>query len=103
DIRWPGELSDSKSIKAPSHDMNMQKQPVPHERGTEHKGSNRPSRSSADFVIITALSEERDAVLSKLPGCRRLPATREDIRIYYAAEIETKSPDGPTDKYSVIV
>ena len=36
-----------------------------------------------DFVIVTALEEERDAVLDKLPGYQRLTPTEEDIRVYY--------------------
>lgn len=32
-----------------------------------------------DFVIVTALEEERDAVLSKLPSTRKLPPTEDDV------------------------
>lgn len=54
-----------------------------------------------DFVIITALEEERDAVLSKLPGYRKLDKTSDDIRTYYDAEVATRRSDGAV--YRVVV
>jgi hypothetical protein len=40
-----------------------------------------------DFVIVTALEEERDAVLSKLQGGRKLPPTEADVRVYFHAGV----------------
>src|SRR5262245_26741400 len=55
-----------------------------------------------DFLLITALEEEREAVLRRLPGYRQLPPTRDDVRVYYSATIEAKQGDG-TCTYAVIV
>ena len=46
--------------------------------------SSKPDQS-VDFVIITALPEEQEAVLKKLPGHRKLAPTVGDIRTYYQA------------------
>lgn len=40
---------------------------------------------SIDFLIITALTEEREAMLALLPGWKRLPPSTEDVFIYYEA------------------
>jgi len=61
------------------------------------------STPPVDFVIITTLEEERDAVLDKLPGCRRLKPSKEDIRVYFSANIPVHFPDGSTGNYRVIV
>jgi len=51
-----------------------------------------PGGSSAvDFVIVTPLGEERDAMLEKLAGYRQLPPCEQDIRVYYAADIRLHS------------
>jgi hypothetical protein len=42
---------------------------------------------AVDFVIVTALEEERDAGLSKLQGSRKLPPTEDDLRVYFHAEL----------------
>ncbi len=57
----------------------------------------------ADFVIVTALPEELQAVLGKLPGCRQLPPNQEDIRIYYQASLPVSFPDGTGGTYRVVV
>lgn len=57
----------------------------------------------ADFVIITALPEERDAMLRKLLGYHRLPPTEHDVRVYYSADVTTNFPDSTTSVYSVVV
>src|SRR5262245_15919076 len=54
-----------------------------------------------DFVIITALEEERDAVLSKLPGHRKLDKDGSDINTYYEAAVATTRADHAT--YRVLV
>jgi hypothetical protein len=59
--------------------------------------------TTADFVIITALPEERDAVLSKLDGIRRLAPTRDDTRVYYSAKVPVTFSDDTTGAYDVVV
>jgi nucleoside phosphorylase len=59
--------------------------------------------SAVDFVIVTPLGEERDAMLEKLAGFRQLPPCEQDIRVYYAAETPVVFSDGSRSQYSVIV
>lgn len=54
-----------------------------------------------DFVIITALEEERAAVLAHLPGHRKLMREGEDPHTYYEAFLRTSRPDGA--RYRVLV
>jgi nucleoside phosphorylase len=54
-----------------------------------------------DFVIVTALPEERDALLAKLPGARKLDKGIGDIHTFYAAQVKTRRKD--RSEYSVIV
>jgi nucleoside phosphorylase len=56
-----------------------------------------------DFVIITALEEERDAMLAKLPGYRRLNPTNDDIRTYYKASVEANFAEGEPVTYSIML
>jgi nucleoside phosphorylase len=56
-----------------------------------------------DFVLITALPEEREAVLRKLHGHRKLPPAKEDIRTYFQADLPVTFPDASTGVYQVIV
>jgi nucleoside phosphorylase len=56
-----------------------------------------------DVVIITALEEEREAVLRKLPGRRRVTPTRDDIQIYYSARLPVKIPNKPDSAYRIVV
>lgn len=60
-------------------------------------------KSPVDFVIITPLAEERDAVLARLPGHQKLPPSPDDIRVYYAATISAVFADGTSTDFSVIV
>ncbi len=57
----------------------------------------------ADFVLVTALPEEREAVLGQLPGYVRPPPAQDDIRTYYQADLPVTFPDGSTGTYRVIV
>jgi nucleoside phosphorylase len=59
--------------------------------------------SRVDFVLVTALPEERDAVLCRLPGHKKLPPTDDDLGVYYSAELKIKFPDGARGSYSVVV
>jgi len=54
-----------------------------------------------DFVIITALPDERDAVLAHLVGPRKLPKDDDDFHTYYEADLQTRRPDRAT--YRIIV
>jgi len=56
-----------------------------------------------DFVLVTALPEERDAVLNRLPGYRKLPPSVADIRNYFQAELPVTFPDNSTGIYRVII
>ena len=61
------------------------------------------STSTADFVIITALEEEREAVLNHLPGNQRIMPSAEDIRTYRFARVPVHFPDGSKGEYTVAV
>src|SRR5262249_44231125 len=52
-----------------------------------------PPGPPVDFVIVTALEEERDAVLAKLPVPRQVPPTADDIRVYFAADLPVTFSD----------
>lgn len=59
--------------------------------------------SRADFVIVTPLPEERDAILTRLTSPRKLLPSESDIRTYYVASIPVMLPDGAISKYSIVV
>ncbi|MBL8470420.1 MAG: hypothetical protein JNM98_01360, partial [Rhodocyclaceae bacterium] len=59
--------------------------------------------ANIDFLIVTPLQEERDAVLARLPAYRKLPPTADDIRVYYAAEIAARFPDGSPVRYATVL
>lgn len=54
-----------------------------------------------DFVIITALPQERDAFLSKLPGAHVLDKGERDLHTYYATRVRTRRQD--QSEYNVVV
>src|SRR3990172_6176780 len=56
-----------------------------------------------DFVIVTVLKEEREAVLDRLPGHWRLPPSREDVRTFYQAELPVVYSDGQSNVYRIVV
>ncbi len=56
-----------------------------------------------DFLLITALEEERDAVLSRLPGYQQLPASHDDVRVYYLATVQAVQAGGSGCTYTVIL
>ena len=45
-----------------------------------------PTSGSIDFLILTPLQEERDAVLRCLGRYSRLPPSKQDIRVYSEGE-----------------
>jgi len=61
------------------------------------------SDTKVDFLLVTAIPEERDAVLAKLPRYRKLQPFKDDIRTYFQAELSFSFPDGETGIYNVIV
>ena len=58
--------------------------------------------TQVDFLIVTALSEEREAVLKLLPGAQKLDAT-EDVYTYHRARVPVKTEQGTNGSYNVIV
>jgi nucleoside phosphorylase len=56
-----------------------------------------------DFVIVTALEEERDAVLNKLPDPQRLAPSEEDVRVYYQSDLPVTFPNGARGTYRIVV
>lgn len=72
------------------------------EKGTGVQRSDEIKRR-VDFVLITALPEELDALLKKFPDYRKLPPSNEDIRTYYETEIPFSFPDNTLGSYKVIV
>lgn len=56
---------------------------------------------SADFVILTALEEERDAVLSKLGRTDKLDKEPTDAHTYYRGSVKSTRKDGSI--YDVVV
>ena len=47
--------------------------------------------ASPDFAILTALEEERDAVLREFPGAERVDGDAASAGVYHAAEVPTAS------------
>jgi nucleoside phosphorylase len=60
------------------------------------------TEQQVDFVIITALEEERDAMLSKLPKPRRIAPSNDDIYVYYSAQLPITFSDDSTGIYNII-
>ncbi len=54
---------------------------------------------SVDFVIVTALEEERDALHVLLPDIRRLPPGAEDPRVYHRCDLHVTFSDGQRGIY----
>ncbi len=57
----------------------------------------------ADFLVVTALPEEREAVLRQLPGLKRQAAEDGNTLIYYCCKVESVSNDGRKNKYSIVL
>jgi nucleoside phosphorylase len=56
-----------------------------------------------DFVIITPLEEEREAMWLHLGKPKRLPPSEEDIRVYYPALVPFTFTDGTSGHYKVVL
>jgi nucleoside phosphorylase len=57
--------------------------------------------ATADFVIMTALEEERDALHALLPGLWRVSPGEEDTRVYYRADLPVTFPGGEVGTYRI--
>lgn len=58
------------------------------------------SLSTIDFLIVSPLAEERNALLSRLPGHYKVPPVENDTNTYFAASLNTER-GGET--YSIVV
>jgi len=56
-----------------------------------------------DFLLVAPLSEERDAILKKLKGNKKLPPVKDDIHTYYQADLSYRFSDDNNGIYRVIV
>jgi nucleoside phosphorylase len=54
-----------------------------------------------DFVIVTALEEERDALHALLPDLRRLDPSEHDTRVYFGCDLPVTFPGGRSGTYRV--
>jgi tetratricopeptide (TPR) repeat protein/nucleoside phosphorylase len=70
-------------------------------KGIKSQKGVRSRSTNADFVIITALEEERDAVLSKCGRTQKLDKDSPDVHTYYRCEVKSTRKDG--SRYDVIV
>src|SRR5687767_5874414 len=57
----------------------------------------------ADFVLLTALEEEREALLSQLGRPARVPPSHADVRVYYAGNFPVTFSDGRAGAYRTVV
>jgi nucleoside phosphorylase len=71
------------------------------DRGQSPMTPRAPQTTPVDFLLITAIEQERDALLSKLPGVRKLDRDGEGAHTYYEASIATRRQDGAV--YRVLV
>jgi nucleoside phosphorylase len=56
-----------------------------------------------DFVIITALQEELEALLVKLPSPQRLPPIDEDVHVYYQTNLPITFSNGMLGSYRLVL
>ena len=61
------------------------------------------SERKIDFLIITPLEEERDALLRQLPDVKKLAPESGDIRCYYSSNLPITFADNTTGIYSIVV
>lgn len=59
-------------------------------------------QTSERIVIVTALEEERDALLKKFLDYRKLPPNPDDIRHYFSTALPFGSPNGIHGNYNII-
>ena len=63
---------------------------------------NNPLFDTADFVILTALEEERDAMLAHLPQAQRMPLSSEDTRVCFGTQLPVVYNGGEA-AYNIVV
>jgi len=101
------DLAEFKDVGKASLEKPMEKSPTASPDISGHKTTVDThlfaGRPPVDFVIVTALEEERDAVLDKLPGYQQLVPFEDDVRVYYRADLSVTFPDGSTGTYRVVV
>lgn len=56
-----------------------------------------------DFLIVTPLEEERDAVLSLLDAPKQLPPDDDDNRVYFKSHMRVERDDGREGEYQIVV
>lgn len=56
-----------------------------------------------DFLIVTALEEERDAVISVFPELKKVPPSDDDVRIYYRCEFSFSDSNGDACVYHLVL
>jgi nucleoside phosphorylase/energy-coupling factor transporter ATP-binding protein EcfA2 len=56
-----------------------------------------------DFLIVTALEEERDAVLKLLDGAQKLDPIGNDIYTYHSVKVAARTEQGTVGSYNAIV
>jgi nucleoside phosphorylase len=61
------------------------------------------TEQQVDFLIIAPLREERNAILSKLPGAERVRPSHTDVRVYYTAHLQPSFSKELVDSYSIVV
>lgn len=66
-------------------------------------GASTAMEPPVDFVIITPLSEECDAVLRKLGNHTKTNPSEEDTRVYYTSSLAATFPDGSSSTYRIAV
>ncbi|MBK9262831.1 MAG: 5'-methylthioadenosine/S-adenosylhomocysteine nucleosidase [Polyangiaceae bacterium] len=58
----------------------------------KEKPNKKPQR--VDFLLVTALPEERDSLLAQLPGYSRVPPRRDDVHVYFSVDLPTMDGAG---------
>ncbi|HEY9803386.1 MAG TPA: 5'-methylthioadenosine/S-adenosylhomocysteine nucleosidase [Leptolyngbyaceae cyanobacterium] len=61
------------------------------------------TENKINFLIITPLKEELDAVLNKLPKVQESSPFHDDIRTYYLSNLPVIFADGTTGTYRIVV
>lgn len=59
------------------------------------------SDERCDILIITALADEREALLARLPKSRRQNPSADDVNVYYRVDLPVTFPDRTTGTYSL--
>jgi nucleoside phosphorylase len=80
-------MSEELSGRAISHPAEPRRRNKPKE-----KSSKKPER--VDFLLVTALPEERDSLLVQLPKYSRVPPRHDDVHVYFSADVPTYDEAG---------